>query len=109
MHYRRAHWRSIVARPLHTADPVKKFEGHTLESWCELRDFIHNLGFFRVVHRVTECPGEVLRDLPLGHALARLHYGSNPVDTALGIDEGTVLFEERRSGQENMCKFGRLV
>ena len=47
--------------------------------------------------------------LPLLLALQRRLDLADPVDTALGVGEGAVLFEEGRAGQEDMGEGGGLV
>src|SRR5580704_17550279 len=62
-----------------------------------------------VVHVVAECFGEQQRDLPILVAILRRHDFAYALDAPLGISEGAVLFQERRTRQEDVGEACRLV
>ena len=49
------------------------------------------------------------RDFPIGHAVPGLHHLAHPLDAPFGVDEGSVLLEKSRAGQEHMRVMRRLA
>ncbi len=63
----------------------------------------------RIFHVIAERLGEQLGDLPILIAVPGLHHLADKLNAALGVGEGAVLLEERRSGEEDMGVIGGLV
>ena len=105
----RTHRCAFVARPLHTADLIEKFEADVRERRRKFCDLVHDFGFVVVVHLVTQRLGEFLCDEPLVLALLRRHDGAYAINAPLGVDECAVFLQERRTGQEYVCEFRGLV
>ena len=109
VHDRRPVRESIVDRPLQRSFRVQSVEGDAREGRGQPRDLVHDLCRVRVVPLQAHCIGERLRDLPVLKAVGRFHHLAHKLDAAFGIGESAVLFEEGRTGKEDMRVVGRLV
>ena len=109
MHDRRAFRRLLIAGPLDRANFIELSEGDAREAWCRCRDLIHDLARMAVVHRHAHGFGELHRDLPIAKAVLGAHDLAHTPDAPLGVGEGSILFEEGRTRQEDMRVICRLI
>jgi len=62
-----------------------------------------------VRHRIAERFGQRHRDFPVGLARLRRHHLAHARNAPLGIGEGAILFEERRTRQKNVRVLGSFI
>ena len=102
VHRRGAVGRRIVRGPLQRAFVVEPVVMDAREGRGQRRDLVHYFRRMLVVPVEAERLCDQLDDLPVGMAVERRHHLADALDAAFGVGEGAVLFEEGRSGQENM-------
>ncbi|MNL37893.1 hypothetical protein D3C87_1600700 [compost metagenome] len=79
------------------------------ESRRQAGDFIHDLRWMLVIHRVAQGIGQGHGAFPVGLAAQRFHDLAHPGDASLGVGEGAVLFQERTARQEHVGELGGFI
>ena len=109
MHDGRPIGRAFIDGPLERAFFVQPIKADTRKAWGETGHFIHDLRWMGIVPVKTKRLCQLLRDFPVLKPVEWAHHLAHRLNAALGICEGAVLFQEGRSGQEDMRVIGGFI